>query len=169
MDLTKIKQPFTITLIGPPLVGKSSFVKNLQGAEFVVISMDDVLLDLHGGTDYNKAYSSVDDKLQDSEVSRQIIESLKLKKNIIFDMTNMRINRRRRNLGQCSSKIYTNIAIVFPNLSEETFIQRNESRRLTDYKFINMKVINQMISDYQPVEYAEGFNEIIYLKSLPNK
>jgi len=165
MDLSNIKQPFTITLVGPPLVGKTTFIKTLHGAEFEVISSDSILIELHGSDDYGMAFTSVDKTTHDLELSRRIIESIKLKKNIIFDLTNLRIIRRRRNLGQCSRKIYTNIAIIFPNISEETCIKRNESRRLTESKYINPNLISQMIAEYQPVDYSEGFSEIIYLKN----
>ena len=163
MDLSNIKQPFTITLIGPPLSGKTTFIKSLYGAEFVVVSMDDMLLELHGSNDYKTAYNTVDEKELDLAVSFKIIESIRLRKNVVFDLTNLRIKRRRRNLGQCSLKIFTNIAVVFNTPSEDVLIERNEARIIAENKSIKLSVINTMIDSYEPVDYSEGFSTIIYL------
>src|SRR5690348_16939602 len=114
-DLSTIKTPFTITLIGLPLVGKSTFISSLYGAEFEVISSDGIMHEMSGDyTDYQVAFNSVSAEELDMEMSKRIIQLAADKKNVVFDITNTVKRRRLRNLGQYPKKTYTNIAVIFP-------------------------------------------------------
>ena len=58
------------------------------------------------------------------------------------------------------------IAVVFPKLNIETYIERNLKRQTEENKFIPSGVIEDMISRWEDVSYDEGFDKIINLFSF---
>ena len=75
MNLDKLKDPYVIILIGPPLSGKTTWInKNFEPGSFELISRDQIVLDLHGEDDYNTAFNTVDQK----EVDRILKECDKI-------------------------------------------------------------------------------------------
>lgn len=157
-------EPFVLILIGPPLSGKSFFVKKLReelDLDFDVISRDQILMDVYGSEDYNKAFSNVDQK----EVDKQLLNTLKSSsysnKNVIIDMTNMKSKRRRYNLSFFEN--YYKVAVIFPILSDEEYEKRNSKRTMDENKTIPINVIKNMISSYQPIKRQENFDRIISL------
>ena len=63
MNLDKLKDPYVIILIGPPLSGKTTWInKNFEPGSFELISRDQIVLDIHGEDDYNTAFNTVDQK-----------------------------------------------------------------------------------------------------------
>lgn len=162
-DLSTLKEPFTITLVGIPLVGKSTFINSLYGAEFEIISSDSIMLEMHGSEDYEEAFRSVPSEKLDAEISKRIIGLAKEKKNVIFDITNTVKKRRMRNLGQYSKKTYTNVAVIFPTPSDDILLERNLYREKMFNKVISSDVLMSFALNYQPVSYDEGFHIIINL------
>jgi predicted kinase len=157
----KLKEPFVIILIGPTLSGKSTYVRS-NYPDTTIISRDEIVMEVAGTRDYNKAFNEVDQKLVDKILSERLSESNSEKTSTIVDMTNMTIKRRRQTL-QYFGKDFTKVAIVFPILSDDEYQMRNIDRNSKENKWIPPGVIKSMISSYQEPTVEEGFDNIIIL------
>ena len=163
MKLDKLKEPYVIILVGPPLSGKTTWInKNFESGTFELISRDQIVLDLHGDEDYNTAFKSVDQKEVDKILVNKISTSAKEKKNVIIDMTHMSSKRRKYNLSLFDDEYYK-LAVIFPILKEEEYIARDKKRTEEENKSIPMNIIKNMISSYQPIKHDEGFDRVISL------
>jgi predicted kinase len=161
MNINELKQPYVIILIGPPLSGKSTWIKNnFQSVDVEVISRDEIVKEVFGEDDYDKAFSLVDQKEVDKLLVSKISESANNHRNVIIDMTHMTSKRRKFNLSFFGQEYYK-LAVIFPILKEEEYIKRNSKRSEEESKTIPLKVIKSMISSYQPVSKSEGFDKII--------
>lgn len=160
IDLNKIKEPYVILLIGPPLSGKTTFVRNtFKDESFELISRDQIVMDVYGSDDYNEAFNRVDQKEVDKVLVNTIMSASKARKNVIIDMTNLSSKRRKYNLSFFED--YYKMAVIFPILEEEEYERRNAKRTLEEKKTIPMHVIKNMISSYQPIKHDEGFDRVI--------
>lgn len=161
MNLNNLKEPFVIVLIGPPLSGKSTWIrKNFPTTN--VISRDETLMEVYGSRDYNAAFNNVDQKEVDRVLTNKLVNASKNKENAIIDMTHMTSKRRKTNLNYFS-KDYYKLGVVFPILPEEEYVRRNLKRIEEENKDLPMHVVKRMISTYQPVREEEGFNKVISL------
>ena len=157
----KIKDPFVIILVGPPLSGKSTFVKkNYPSTE--VISRDDIVMDVYGSKNYTEAFKNVNQKDVDRVLHDKFLDIVNNKKNVIIDMTNLSPRTRSRNLNYFS-KDYYKVAVVFPILPDLEYQRRNKKRVEDENKDIPMAIINNMMSSYETPTKSEGFDEIINL------
>lgn len=164
MKLDKLKEPYVIILIGPPLSGKTTWIRqNFGSGSFELISRDEIVLDLHGNGDYNTAFKTVDQTEVDRILVNKILASAKEKKNVIIDMTNMTSKRRKYNLSFFDDEYYK-LAVIFPILKDEEYVSRDKKRTEEENKSIPMSVVKNMISSYQPVSKEEGFNSVISAK-----
>jgi len=157
---TKSDNKLLFMLIGHPLVGKSTFIKNnLEG--FDIISRDDILLEVANTQSYKKAWDNVDQSKVNIKLN-DTINNLSSKSNsIIIDMTNMTTKGRKKHLNKF--KDFHKIAVVFPFLNDDEILERNEKRKVEVDKWIPLNVIQNMKDSFtQPTE-EEGFNDIINL------
>ena len=158
-----LKEPYVLILVGPPLVGKSTFVReNFSNDDIVLISRDEIVLDLANTDDYNKAFNTVDQKKVNIELDLRLKEASSDGRNVIVDMTNLTSKRRKSNLNYFDDS-YTKIAVIFPMLSEDEIKERNRKRVIEENKNIPESVIKNMISSYQSISPSEGFNKVISL------
>jgi predicted kinase len=157
----KLKEPFVILLVGPTLSGKSTWIRN-NYPDTNVISRDEIVMEVAGTRDYNKAFDSVDHKLVDKLLAEKLSEANSTKTSTIVDMTNMNIKRRSQTLRYFSDDFYK-VAVVFPILSDEEYQKRNIDRNAKENKWIPPSVIKSMIDSYQEPSYDEGFSNIIFL------
>ena len=59
MNLKNLKEPFVIVLIGPPMSGKTTWIKqNFPTTN--VISRDDIVMEVYGSKNYTEAFKNVD-------------------------------------------------------------------------------------------------------------
>lgn len=161
--LNTLSTPFVIIMVGPPLVGKSTQIKEWMAAcknEVEVISRDAILLEHHGSNDYSEAFKSVNQKNVDKELISRIEDANAGNKNVIIDMTNLTPKRRKYNLSFFGDD-YTKVAVVFPMLTAAEFKSRNEKRKIEENKFIPPMVISTMIKSFTPIADSEGFDKII--------
>jgi len=159
MNLKNLKEPFVIVLIGPPLSGKTTWVKeNFPTTE--VISRDEILMEVYGSKNYTEAFKNVDQKEVDKILHERLIDANLQKKSVIVDMTHMASKRRKNNLNYFSDDYYK-LAVIFPILSDQEYERRNKKRIEEENKDLPMHVIKSMISSYQPVSTEEGFDKVI--------
>ena len=161
MDLRNIKEPFVIILIGPPLSGKSTWIRE-NFPDTTVICRDEILMDVYGSRNYTEAFKNVDQKEVDRVLHQSLVDANKEKKNVIVDMTHMGSKRRKQNLNYFTNDYYK-LAVIFPILSDEEYVRRNQKRIEEENKNIPMSVIKSMISSYQTISPEEGFKKVISL------
>jgi predicted kinase len=157
----KLKEPYIILLIGPTLSGKSTFIReNYPDAN--IISRDEIVMEVAGTRDYNKAFTEVNQKLVDQILEMRLKEANKNQISTIVDMTNMTVKRRNKTLSYFNSDFYK-IAIVFPILTDDEYQRRNINRNSKENKWIPPAVIKSMIESYEEPTLEEGFDEINFI------
>lgn len=163
MNIKNLKQPYVLVLIGPPLSGKDTWIRNnFSDGEIVMVSRDQIVLDVYGSDNYDEAFKNVNQKAVDAELQRQLKQSSEDGKNVIINMTNMTSKRRVHNLSHFGSE-YTKVAVIFPILELEEYRKRNIKRQQEEMKFIPEQVIKNMIGSYQPIREEEDFDKVISL------
>ena len=161
MSIKNLKEPFVIILIGPPLSGKTTWIReNFPTTE--VISRDEIVMELYGSRNYTEAFKSVDQKEVDKVLTQKFLDANKEKKNVIVDMTHMASKRRKQNLNYFTDDYYK-LGVIFPILSDEEYEKRNQKRIEEENKDLPMGIVKSMISSYQPITSDEGFNKVISL------
>ena len=156
-----LKEPFVMLLVGPTLSGKSTWIRN-NYPTINVISRDEIVMEVAGTRDYNKAFETVDQKLVDRVLVERLAGANLTKTSTIVDMTNMTVKRRAQTLRYFDDSFYK-IAVVFPILSDEQYQMRNIDRNSKENKWIPPSVIKSMIDSYQEPTSDEGFSKIILL------
>jgi predicted kinase len=156
-----LKEPFVILLVGPTLSGKSTWIRN-NYPNVNVISRDEIVMEVAGTRDYNKAFNTVDHKLVDKVLAERLTESNSNKTSTIVDMTNMTVKRREQTLRYFDDSFYK-VAVIFPILSDDEYQKRNIDRNAKENKWIPPTVIKSMIDSYQEPTTVEGFDNIISL------
>jgi predicted kinase len=163
LHLKHLKEPWVMILIGPPLSGKTTWIKsNPELESAVMISRDQTVLDVYGSDNYDEAFKNVNQKEVDRVLISSIQKASKEGKNVIIDMTHMTRKRRTYNLSFFGDE-YTKIAVIFPILSDEEYSRRNTKRKDEEQKFIPPYVLKNMIGSYQTVTKEEGFDKIVSL------
>ena len=162
MSIKNLKEPFVIILIGPPLSGKSTWIReNFPTTE--VISRDEIVMEVYGSRNYTEAFNNVDQKEVDRVLTQKFLDANAAKKNVIVDMTHMASKRRKQNLNYFSDDYYK-LGVIFPILSDDEYVRRNQKRIEEENKDLPMRIVKSMISSYQPITTDEGFNKVITLK-----
>ena len=162
MNLKYLKEPFVIILIGPPLSGKTTWIReNFPTTE--VISRDETVMEVYGSRNYTEAFNNVDQKEVDRVLTQKFLDANAAKKNVIVDMTHMASKRRKQNLNYFSNDYYK-LGVIFPILSDDEYVRRNQKRIEEENKDLPMGIVKSMISSYQPITPDEGFNKVITLK-----
>jgi tRNA uridine 5-carbamoylmethylation protein Kti12 len=158
----KEKSPYVIILVGPPLSGKSSFCNEFKkiNEDVIIISRDEIIMDVFGSRDYTTAYNNVDRKKVNKILNEKIQNASIENRNVIIDMTNMTSKIRKSNLNYFSNNYYK-ICVIFPILPDEEYINRNKKRSQEENKNISMDVVKNMIASYQPISKNEGFDKIV--------
>jgi predicted kinase len=162
MSIKNLKEPFVIILIGPPLSGKSTWIReNFPTTE--IISRDETVMEVYGSRNYTEAFNNVDQKEVDRVLTQKFLDANLAKKNVIVDMTHMASKRRKQNLNYFSDDYYK-LGVIFPILSDDEYVRRNQKRIEEENKDLPMRIVKSMISSYQPITTDEGFNKVITLK-----
>ena len=162
MSIKNLKEPFVIILIGPPLSGKTTWIReNFPTTE--VISRDEIVMEVYGSRNYTEAFKSVDQKEVDKVLNQRFLDANKEKKNVIVDMTHMASKRRKQNLNYFTDDYYK-LGVIFPILTDDEYVKRNQKRIEEENKDLPMGIVKSMISSYQPITSDEGFKKVITLK-----
>lgn len=149
-----------IILVGPPMSGKSTWVKN-NSKDHLVLSRDQLILDMAKTNNYNEAYKLVDkDKInQTFENQRRL--AIKSGKDIILDLTHMSQKSRRKSLAGIPKEM-KRTAIVFL-VGYETLLKRNTIRSQSENKEIPKHILENMMGQFSMPMKSEGFDEIEYI------
>lgn len=163
LDVKNLKEPWVMILIGVPMSGKDFFINNTPNlGNPIVISRDQIVLDVHGSDDYNLAFKSVNQKVVDANLKKSLTDAGKSTENVIVNMTHMTRKRRIQNLSYFPN--HNKIAVIFPILTEDEYKFRNLKRGSDENKTIPMHVLKNMLSSYQTVDKnSEGFDKVISL------
>ena len=149
-------------LVGPPCVGKSTYLKNID-YDFVISSDDIVdLLSSQAKIQYHEFFKlPMKAKIRKihNQIFNQLIEESKSFSNVVWDLTNLTKKARKAIFNHYPGATFH--AVVFEFLgNEESILKRNQQRFKQQGKFIDERIIKSMLSSYQPVEAKEGFKNI---------
>ena len=164
-DPAKIKTPWVVTLVGPPLSGKTTFLKKFfKGSKYVHLSSDDLVMELYddGSGDFNKAFKAADFKKIDKKIDQLFKKAVKDNENVVVDFTNL-VKKRRISNNNYFPAEYIRVAIVFPQLTVKEYDERNEKRTIEDKKTIFSGVQSAFLNMWEEVSTGEGFHQIIKL------
>lgn len=156
-----MNRPFVILLVGVPLSGKSTWIRNNHPTTRIV-SRDELVMEVYGSDDYNTAFKEVNQKDVDRLLDLRLKEVNTNKENVIVDMTNMVVSRRVKTLRYFSDDYYKEV-IVFPVLDSDEYKRRNNERNVNENKWIPPFVISSMLNSYQEPTLDEGFDKITIL------
>lgn len=149
-----------IILVGPPMSGKSTWMKK-NSVGYTVISRDEMLLKVAKTDDYAEAWAKVDqDKVNAAyELHKKAV--VKSDEKIIFDLTHMTAKGRNRSL-QGLPRDMKRVCVVFLT-SIETLQARNIKRTKDENKHIPDYVLKNMMGSFEFPLISEGFDEIRYV------
>ena len=149
-----------IILVGPPMSGKSTWMKkNAEG--YTVISRDEMVLKLAKTDDYGDAWAKVDQDKVNAAYELHKKEVVKRDEKIIFDLTHMTAKGRNRSL-QGLPRDMKRVCVVFIT-SIETLKERNLKRTKEENKHIPDYVLKNMMGSFEFPLVSEGFDEIRYV------
>lgn len=149
-----------IILVGPPMSGKSTWLKK-HAPNHLVVCRDQVILDLAKTQNYNEAYHIMDEDKVNQEFDLRKKEALKSGKDIVFDLTHMTEKSRRKSMAGIPKNMKRR-AVVFL-VGYETLKARNEVRAKEENKRIPDYVLQNMMGNLSMPMRSEGFDEISYV------
>jgi predicted kinase len=162
--LKKLSCPKAIILVGLPLSGKDTLLKDAVFDNYKQISRDQLLMDhFEGISDYRKVYSNIDGRFIDKIFFNEINNAALLNENVVINATNL-TEKRRRKIRLRFESTHHCIALVMPMLTVDEFVTRNNKRELKEGKTIPKTVFEQMLESYKLVSESEGFDSIIYIQ-----
>lgn len=163
--------PCAFMLIGPPCVGKSTFIAQLQDqlANRIHLCSTDNILDawaLTNGKTYSDAHKELNFKHVKQQMMAEATAAVKEGMYIAFDQTNLKLKARRPKLEllRYAKPAYTVFAITFPyteKLLEERNVARSKVAPL--FKYIPKGILKDMIDSYVGPHPVEGFHHVIEL------
>ena len=169
-------------LVGPPGVGKSTWIQNSGISEPYIISRDDLVesytepLGLQYDDMFEKPGMQKDErdtvKLHNKAINRNLIQRFAYAsrhQNIVIDMTNMSKRTRQRNINRLglSRRGIHLTAVVFDWNNDVDGLNSIIDTRSRSYrergksKSIGRPVLDRMIGSFQDVDQSEGYDEII--------
>ena len=146
--LKGLDTPFVLLLVGPPLSGKDTFIRNLNLSGVEVISRDEIVLESSAGMNYNQAFRTVNQKQVDKILKEKLVKASESNSNVIINMTNLRKKKRNSFLMKFGDK-FKKIAVVFPVLSIEEYQARNQNRTIQEGKTIAISIIQDMLNGFE--------------------
>lgn len=101
-----------IVMVGTPLSGKSTYVKN-NYPHYKVISRDDIIMELSNSDNYNDAWLNVDQKLVDKIYNERLNTLLSNNENIVIDGHHLKFNKLFKIMFYCFYYTTVHLLLVF--------------------------------------------------------
>lgn len=165
-NISIIREPFILVLIGLPASGKSTWTREFMEKygdrferEVAYISLDKHIdaRAAEKGTTYSEEYAN-SVGYASSMLKTESNEAFAKEVNIVWDQTNLS-KKKRSGILKKVPDVYQKIAVDF-DVSDRVLTERLERRAREEGKFIPKHVIESMCKSYVPVTKSEGF-EII--------
>ena len=142
----KMSEKTCTLLVGPPLSGKSTWIRNNPNPENVVISRDDLIMEFGGDLNYSANWASADQDAIDKELLARKKAAVTSGKSIIMDLTHCSPRSRRQSFGQLPSSYKRNLIVFFSPLS--LLLERNERRGNDENKFLKEEIIYRFVQGF---------------------
>lgn len=162
-------------LIGPPGVGKSTWIRdNVEFSSSIIISRDAIVDKVaeENGLTYNDMWKN-DPKIEElnkrisNVLQRDIEAAAKSEKDVIIDMTNMNVKTRKQWLNKFNRNKFTRVAVDFmidkSNMEKLIKINKDRDEQLRiqgKSKKISRDVILSMLDRYEKPTEEEGFDRV---------
>ena len=156
--ILSLPAPRLVLMLGLPLSGKDSLLKQLDMEGFEIVSRDDIMTSSETDN-YRESYRNQDSKAIDKIFFSRLDQFNQSALDVIVNATHLKIARRRKLLLRFPE--HKKICIVIPLIDISTCKTRNEARYKQTAKFIPEKVFLEMLEMYEAVSSAEGFDLII--------
>jgi predicted kinase len=163
-EISVFKQPKLLLLVGLPLSGKDSLIRQLNLNDFEVLSRDELLTKDLPEKDYRDAYTAHDSKEIDKIFFREMDKIRLGQKNVIINATHLKIKRRRKVMLRFPD--YAKICLLLPLISFEEFCIRNLIREKESAKKVPEKLYHEMLNLFEVPTQEEGWDLIIDLDNL---
>lgn len=162
-------------LIGPPGVGKSTYIKNNSAMnDSVIISRDNIVERVaeENGYTYTQMFGDSPELKQlnkkiNNELASDIDSASKGNKNVVIDMTNLSVGSRSGLLGKFSKDKFMRIALDFTpdrsnfdNLMKSNELRNTELKKKGNDKDITRNLLKIMFDRYEPPTEEEGFDRV---------
>lgn len=161
-----MSKPVCIVMVGLPAMGKSTLIEGMYKPDSWIYSTDmyiDQVAEDHGIT-YNEAFES-NIKAATEFNERKLKTMMDLRKDIIWDQTNLGVGKRRKIINRMKQAGYdvSCCCIVPPEAGHfddlKVWKQRLQNR---PGKTIPDHVLSNMWESYVEPSLEEGFDDIIY-------
>ena len=169
-----IRQRKFYVLVGPPAIGKSTWVR-LNAPDAYVISRDDVIDTVREplGLKYDdmfrpehRHHQSAVDKIHRSNVSAAVDSG----RDIVVDMTNMGVSSRKNAMRaiQGHEEDYEKIAVVFDPRGREDLVRSRLAKRskILNDKNIPGHVMDDMFKRFEMPTHEEGFDRVVFVDAF---
>ena len=155
-------------LVGPPGIGKSTWVKNNVENPYI-ISRDDLVDFIRKPLNikYDDMFSKKADDLNkeiNKLLKKRFAEAADSNQDVVVDMTNMNSQSRKNALNSIqNSENFEKIAVFFDHRGKEKLVHKSVKMRgqqLND-KNLGPHIINGMLNRFEIPTTAEGFDSVI--------
>jgi GTPase Era involved in 16S rRNA processing len=169
-------------MVGPPGVGKSTYIKNNSAMKnCIIISRDSIVERVaeENGYTYTELFNNTPEikelnKQIDQELENNINNASKGGRDVVVDKTNMNIKARASILNRFPRNKFTRIALDFmPDISNfDNLMKSNEFRNIEltksgKNKNISRLVLQMMFDRYEPPTEEEGFDRVTEIDVNP--
>ena len=141
-----------IVMVGYPGCGKSSYINKLERKnEYNVIGFDKQITDMFPGKSYDYCIGmynkmSDDEKQKLRDITNDMFYELLAKgENIIIDMTNLSIARRRKYITPAKELGYTTNIVEFETTIEECMSRKRDHKHIPDETYTRMFIDREVV------------------------
>jgi predicted kinase len=170
VPILKLSTSKVTVLVGPPCVGKTSYLKTFD-YDFAISSDDIVdILTKRAGIYYHEFFKyppNSNIKISHNRIFEQLIKESKNFEHVVWDLTNLTKRSRKRIFNFYPLATFKAVVFDFQG-SESLILKRNQLRFKQQRKYVDEIAIKNMFSSYEPVSDNEGFIDVTVIKLCEN-